>query len=103
MGVQSVSISSVKYVVTYTIILEFKGRSRIGHLERRYYELFKSEKKKCKHTREIYWELGPVEVCSHEHELGPRVMVECELSVMLLLCRHKAGRRLSSFHTALQR
>lgn len=92
MGVQSVSISSVKYVVTYTIILEFKGRSRIGHLERRYYELFKSEKKKCKHTREIYWELGPVEVCSHEHELGPRVMVECELSVMLLLCRHKAGR-----------
>ena len=49
MGVQSVSISSVKYVVTYIIILEFKRRSRIGHLERRYYELFNSEKTKCKH------------------------------------------------------
>lgn len=92
MGVQSVSISSVKYVVTYIIILEFKRRSRIGHLERRYYELFNSEKTKCKHTREIYREICPVEVCSHECELGPCVMVECELSVMLLFCRHKAGR-----------
>ena len=83
---------SVKYVVTYIIILEFKGRSRIGHSERRYYELFNSEKMKCKHTREIYWEICPVEACSHEYELGPRVMVECELHVILLFCRHKAGR-----------
>ena len=42
-------------------------------------------------------------ICSHKYELGPRVIAEGELSVTLLLCRHKAGRRLSSFHTALQR
>lgn len=45
MEVQSAPISSVKCVVTYIIIMEFKGRSRIGHLERKWYELFNSEKR----------------------------------------------------------